>query len=148
MADIVVGYDGSEHAKAAVADRRRPSREAWATASWSSSATSPRRSGASRPTCARRSRRRVASCSPRRSSTIDHEGVELEALLVDERPEDALVRIGKERNARCLVVGTRGEGPVTAAILGSVSHKLLHVADRPVLVVPALRSRLGPCARS
>jgi nucleotide-binding universal stress UspA family protein len=34
------------------------------------------------------------------------------------------------------VVGSRGEGTVTAAILGSVSHKLLQVADRPVLVVP------------
>jgi len=33
-------------------------------------------------------------------------------------------------------VGARGLGPVRS-LLGSVSHELLTIADRPVLVIPA-----------
>ena len=36
-----------------------------------------------------------------------------------------------------IVVGSYGESPIKGAILGSTPHKLLHRAERPVLVVPA-----------
>ena len=35
-----------------------------------------------------------------------------------------------------IVIGTHSESPLRGAILGSVPHKLLHVSDRPVVVVP------------
>jgi nucleotide-binding universal stress UspA family protein len=35
-----------------------------------------------------------------------------------------------------IVVGTHGEHPLAGAVLGSVPHKLLHLSDLPVLVVP------------
>jgi nucleotide-binding universal stress UspA family protein len=35
-------------------------------------------------------------------------------------------------------VGSYGERPLRGAILGSTPHKLLHLAERPVLVVPAV----------
>ncbi|MGZ4186747.1 MAG: universal stress protein [Solirubrobacteraceae bacterium] len=35
-----------------------------------------------------------------------------------------------------IVVGSRGLGRVWA-LLGSVSHELLYIADQPVLVIPA-----------
>ena len=41
-----------------------------------------------------------------------------------------------EHDARMIVVGTQGESPLRSAILGSIPHKLLQVAERPVLVVP------------
>jgi len=34
-----------------------------------------------------------------------------------------------------IVVGARGLGRLRA-LLGSVSHELLHIADRPVVVIP------------
>jgi nucleotide-binding universal stress UspA family protein len=34
-------------------------------------------------------------------------------------------------------VGAHGESPIRGALIGSTAHKLLHLADRPVLVVPA-----------
>jgi nucleotide-binding universal stress UspA family protein len=33
-------------------------------------------------------------------------------------------------------VGDKGLRPIRGAILGSTPHKLLHLSDRPVLVVP------------
>ena len=63
--------------------------------------------------------------------------VELEAVIVERRPAEGLAELAAERDARLIVVGTRGESPLRGAILGSTAHKLLHLADRPVLVVPA-----------
>ena len=36
-----------------------------------------------------------------------------------------------------IVVGSFGEAPLKGIILGSTPNKLLHLTDRPVLVVPA-----------
>jgi nucleotide-binding universal stress UspA family protein len=62
--------------------------------------------------------------------------VELEAVIVERAPAEGLAELARERDARVIVVGTRGEGPFRAALIGSTPHKLLQLADRPVLVVP------------
>ena len=67
----------------------------------------------------------------------EESGDEVEATIVERSPADALVALATERDARLIVIGTRGEGPIRGALLGSTAHKLLHLADRPVLVVPA-----------
>jgi nucleotide-binding universal stress UspA family protein len=61
---------------------------------------------------------------------------EVEAVIVEQAPAAGLVALAEERDARVIVVGTRGEGPLRGALLGSTPHKLLHLSDRPVLVVP------------
>ena len=48
----------------------------------------------------------------------------------------AIVEVARARNADQIVVGARGLGRIRA-LLGSVSHELLHIADRPVVVIPA-----------
>jgi nucleotide-binding universal stress UspA family protein len=65
------------------------------------------------------------------------DGAEVEAVIVEREPAHGLVELADERDARVIVVGTRGESPIVGALLGSTPHKLLHLADRPVLVVPA-----------
>jgi nucleotide-binding universal stress UspA family protein len=64
------------------------------------------------------------------------DGADVEAIPVARAPAEALVALADERDARVIVVGTRGESPLRGALLGSTPHKLLHVSDRPVLVVP------------
>jgi len=64
-------------------------------------------------------------------------GVEVDVALVPKRAAEALIEAADEREARMIVVGSFGEAPLKGVILGSTPNKLLHLADRPVLVVPA-----------
>jgi nucleotide-binding universal stress UspA family protein len=48
----------------------------------------------------------------------------------------AIADLAASRNADLIVVGTRGQGPLTGLLLGSVTQRLLHVASCPVLAVP------------
>jgi nucleotide-binding universal stress UspA family protein len=64
-------------------------------------------------------------------------GVESEVRLVPLKPYHALIEVADELDARMIVVGSFGEPPLKGVILGSTPNKLLHLADRPVLVVPA-----------
>ena len=64
-------------------------------------------------------------------------GVEADVEFVLERPAEALLDLAAMRDARMIVVGTYGEGPIKGAIIGSVPFKLLHRSPIPVLVVPA-----------
>lgn len=56
--------------------------------------------------------------------------------LLEGPAADAIVNVASARDADEIVVGSRGLGRVRA-VLGSVSHDVLHLADRPVVVVPA-----------
>jgi nucleotide-binding universal stress UspA family protein len=66
-------------------------------------------------------------------------GVEVEVVLREERPVEALLELASEHDARLIVVGTYGESPLRSAILGSTPHKLLHLSEVPLLVVPPSR---------
>jgi nucleotide-binding universal stress UspA family protein len=66
-------------------------------------------------------------------------GVEVETQLVPKKASEALLAVAEERDARMIVVGSYGDPPLKGAILGSTPNKLLHLSDRPVLVVPGSR---------
>jgi nucleotide-binding universal stress UspA family protein len=70
-------------------------------------------------------------------------GVETVVEVLEAKPVDALLEAAAKHDARVIVVGTWGESPLRGAVLGSVSHKLLHVSDRPVLCVPGVTSTAG-----
>ena len=47
-----------------------------------------------------------------------------------------VLAVADELDARIIVLGSRGRTDMPHLPLGSVSHRLLHVARRPVLIVP------------
>jgi nucleotide-binding universal stress UspA family protein len=51
-------------------------------------------------------------------------------------PAHEIADVAAEVEADVIIVGTRGRSPVSGFLLGSVPIRLLHVAHRPVLVVP------------
>ena len=46
-----------------------------------------------------------------------------------------IIEDAHEHDAGVIVMGSRGRGDLTGLILGSTAHKVIHLADRPVLVV-------------
>ena len=48
----------------------------------------------------------------------------------------AIADAAKDSGADLIVVGTRGQGPITGLLLGSVTNRLLHISSCPVLAVP------------
>ena len=63
-------------------------------------------------------------------------GVALTTSLLEGPPARAIVAAADARDADEIVLGSRGFGRVRG-VLGSVSHAVLHEADRPVVVMPA-----------
>lgn len=61
---------------------------------------------------------------------------DVETEVVDGDPASILVDRARQVGADMLVVGRRGLGDLTGMLLGSVSHKVTHHADCPVLTVP------------
>ncbi len=49
---------------------------------------------------------------------------------------DVIAGVAQDSGADVIVVGTRGRNALKGLLLGSVTHRLLHIASCPVLVVP------------
>ena len=65
---------------------------------------------------------------------VDDKGVAINRIVTEGDPASAL--IDAAQGAEMLVVGSRGHGGFVGLLLGSVSHKVIHHAPCPVLVVP------------
>ena len=63
-------------------------------------------------------------------------GREYEVELIGGPPAQALADVARVRRADEIIIGARGLGRMRA-LLGSVSHELLFIADRPVTVIPS-----------
>jgi nucleotide-binding universal stress UspA family protein len=65
----------------------------------------------------------------------DLQGVAWETEIIGDAPARAIAHVAASRKADEIVVGTRGYGRARA-LLGSVAHELIHLADCPITVIP------------
>ena len=68
-------------------------------------------------------------------SAISQAGVHIERIDLDGYPPELLVDYANAEPAELLVVGTRARGELASLILGSTSHRAIHLAKCDVLVV-------------
>lgn len=59
----------------------------------------------------------------------------VDTILTSGDPADAILRAIKEKDADCVVIGSRGLGDMRALFLGSVSHKVLNQAPCTCIAV-------------
>jgi nucleotide-binding universal stress UspA family protein len=69
------------------------------------------------------------------AATAAAAGVAATTQFVEGRPADALVAAADVADARFIVVGSYGERPIRGALVGSTPYRLIHLAERPVIVV-------------
>lgn len=67
---------------------------------------------------------------PTRASAVD-------TVLLEGKPAAVLARVAHVRNASQIVIGSRRRGPLLGWLGGSLSRRLIALADRPVVLVPA-----------
>ena len=133
---IVVGYDGTDCAKAAldVACNLASETGAGMIISYGygpylgAGDTGPHRAAL---------RERGEELTGEALAVARERSVDATVEMVDDRPAPGLASLAEARGAEYLVIGSYGEKPLTGAILGSTPHKLLHISPVPVIVVPA-----------
>jgi nucleotide-binding universal stress UspA family protein len=63
-------------------------------------------------------------------------GIEAETHLVAGDAATEICRLAEQRGASLIVMGSRGHGPLAAALLGSVAAHVVQHAPCPVMIVP------------
>lgn len=66
---------------------------------------------------------------------LERGNVPIERVDLEGYPPDALVAYVKNVKAGLLIVGTRGRGELASMVLGSTSHRAIHLSPCDVLVV-------------
>ena len=134
--NVVVAYDGSEGAKAALA-------RAVEIATRDDSAltvveATPERIPALVPGARRQSPPEAAAEARRELRRAVEEldpSLEASPWVVGGPPARAIITVAEDIEADLIVTGSRNRGPVARAVLGSVSTEILHDARCDVLVV-------------
>jgi nucleotide-binding universal stress UspA family protein len=75
-----------------------------------------------------------------KAKSLSSEGVDASVeigTVVLGGPGAAIVEIADRVGADLIVAGTRGRSSITGLLLGSVTHRLLHISKLPVLAVPS-----------
>src|SRR5690348_7069842 len=76
------------------------------------------------------------------NNAVKERHVPYETEILEGSPADKILEVARAHGAELIVIGSRGRGAVTGALLGSVSSDVVHRSDRAVLVArPGTRVR-------
>jgi nucleotide-binding universal stress UspA family protein len=144
---ILIAYDGSDDAKAAIATAGKltPGQDATVLTVWQRFIDSMARSGAGVPMMVdfesvdegteKLARQRAEEGATLATAAGMHG--KAETAVVRTTVAEAIIDAADAANADAIVMGTRGLTGIKSAVLGSVSHHVLQHADRPVTVIPS-----------
>jgi nucleotide-binding universal stress UspA family protein len=136
MENIVVAVDGSDAGELAVREALELAEDAGAAITVVTVRQPISHLGA--PYDQRELSRRLAHARDaldRAKAQVDEAGVAATYEIREGDPAEEIVKLAGDRDADLVVVGSRGLGAITGALLGSVSKAVVKGADRPVLVV-------------
>ncbi len=68
--------------------------------------------------------------------SLESEGIKAAGFVRHGQVANVLLKIGKEQNAGQIIVGRTGESTISSLLFGSVTAKLIQLADVPVIIVP------------
>lgn len=141
MSTIVVATDGSPAARAAVARALEEARLTNAALELVSAWSTPVTGAMGVPTYMSEdvfyaTRDAMADILAEAKARVAAQGVTAETHLVAGDPAAEICRLAEERHADLIVMGSRGHGPLAAALLGSVAAHVVQHAHCPVMVVP------------
>lgn len=139
MSEIVVGYDGSDCSRAALDETLRTAKALGDGVVVVFGYSPPGLWGGEIVEHEEAIEERGAKVLSEAKHQAEAAGMEVQLELVARKASEAIVDVAEKRDARMIVVGSYGDPPLKGMILGSTPNKLLHIADRPVLVVPAQR---------
>lgn len=133
---IVLGYDGSSSANAALAETVRIAKETGsAVVVVFAYYISPLGGGDMRDY--KEALEKVAIHETARAvADLEQADVPVSAVHISGKPADALLEAAEETGARMIVVGGPSRGPLAGAVLGSAVLHLVQRSPVPVLVVP------------
>lgn len=136
MATLVVGYDGTDGARAALDEAVSLAADLDAGIHLVFAFSAPRIGGELRDL--------DEAIAERGHAVLEHgehqasaKGATVTTGFIKADPAEGLLQAADEKDARYIVVGSYGERPLTSALLGSTPTRLLHLSERPVLVVRA-----------
>ena len=146
---ILIAYDGSEGAKAAIvaAGRLFEGQRAVVLSVWHSAAAAAPATVIGMPTgMAAQAYQQLDEEAERQGRAAADEGVEAaKAAGLDAVGITALCRgqvwativdAAEKEDAQAVVLGSRGHSSIVSALLGSTANGVVHHSSRPVLVVP------------
>ena len=133
---VVVGYDGSETARAAVTHAVAMARGGRVVVVHAHHEPPPQLTSRWREllTADRPERGRAVLDAILLEGNDELADAEWEGRLAAGAPAEAIVAVAGEVDADAIVVGSRGYGSLSA-MLGSVSHELLRISPLPVTVI-------------
>lgn len=66
---------------------------------------------------------------------LQEAGIDYECEVIKGDPAHGLLDLAERYHCDLVVMGARGQGTLRSALLGSVSHEVLHAAGVPVMIV-------------